>query len=191
MLQTLIELDQQLFLLLNGLHAPWWDAFMAFVTAKAPWIPLYALITGYLFYLFHWKGIIPVAALASGVVLADRFASGFCKPFFARPRPCYEPELEGLVHVVTGCGGQYGFISSHAATTFALAAGLFYLLRNRHAWIWVMFLWSSLVTYSRIAVGVHYPGDLLFGAAAGFFFGWLCFLVMNKLTRGKYSVAKS
>lgn len=165
MLESLIELDQQLFLWLNGLHADWLDPIMLFITKRNPWIPLYALILFLVIRKLKWQSWSMILAFALLITLADQAASGFFKPFFERLRPCHEPAIQDLVHMVKGCGGQYGFASSHASNTFALAFFLWFIYRNNYAKI--MIGWAVVVSYSRIYVGVHYPGDIIMGAILG------------------------
>jgi undecaprenyl-diphosphatase len=165
MLESLIELDQQLFLWLNGLHADWLDPIMLFITKRNPWIPLYALILFFVIRKLKWQSWSMMIAFAVLITLADQSASGFFKPFFERYRPCHEPAIQDLVHMVKGCGGQYGFASSHASNTFALAFFLLFIYRNKYAKM--MIGWAVIVSYSRIYVGVHYPGDIVMGAILG------------------------
>lgn len=165
MLETLVELDQQLFLWLNGWHADWLDPIMLAITGKNIWIPLYAVILFIVIRKLKWQSWSMLLAFALLITLADQSASGFFKPFFERFRPCHEPAIQDLVHLVKGCGGKYGFASSHASNTFALAFFLFFIYRNTYAKI--MIGWAVLVSYSRIYVGVHYPGDILMGAILG------------------------
>ncbi|MEN8225305.1 MAG: phosphatase PAP2 family protein, partial [Bacteroidota bacterium] len=82
--------------------------------------------------------------------------------------------LEGLVHIVnTKCGGSYGFYSSHASNVFAIAIFVISLSARKSLWtISLIMLWASLIIYSRIYLGVHYPGDVMAGTAAGAFLGW-------------------
>ncbi|MFP4089194.1 MAG: phosphatase PAP2 family protein [Cyclobacteriaceae bacterium] len=174
MLQTLHELDEQLFLFLNNLNTDWLDTLMYWVTYKYTWFPFYFILILLVSWKFGWKGLVIMATVAISVGLADQVTSAFMKPYFGRPRPCHDPALEGLVHTVTGCGGRYGFASAHASTTFALASSLWVLLRAWSRWFMIAFLWSSLVAYSRVYVGVHYPGDILVGAMVGFSLGVIC-----------------
>ncbi|MGJ3234761.1 phosphatase PAP2 family protein [Marivirga sp.] len=165
MLESLIELDQQFFLWLNGLNADWLDPIMLFITKRNPWILLYALILFLVIRRLKWQSWSMILAFALLITLADQAASGFFKPFFERLRPCHEPAIQDLVHMVKGCGGQYGFASSHASNTFALAFFLWFIYRNNYAKI--MIGWAVVVSYSRIYVGVHYPGDIIMGAILG------------------------
>lgn len=99
------------------------------------------------------------------------------KPFFARPRPSHEPGLAGLLHLVNGYkGGAYGFASSHAANTFGVAMFIYLLFRSRYAWISAIFVWAAVMSYTRIYLGVHYPGDIFAGALVGSACGVAAFL---------------
>jgi undecaprenyl-diphosphatase len=170
MLETISRLDQALFLWLNGWHHPALDGPMAYITGTATWIPLYALIVGWLGWLHRRRAVAVVVVIALAITLADQFASGLMKPLVGRLRPCHQPEIAAQVHTIVGCGGQFGFVSSHAANSFALATLIFLLGRPyaRYRWLgWAMFGWAALVSYSRIYAGVHYPTDLLGGGAAG------------------------
>jgi undecaprenyl-diphosphatase len=90
------------------------------------------------------------------------------KPFFGRLRPSWEPTLEGMVHIVDGYrGGSFGFASSHAANTFATATFLVLLFRGKKPGMVWLFIWCTLVSYTRIYLGVHYPLDILCGALVG------------------------
>ena len=183
MLETLNQLDQSLFLWLNDLNAAWLDPIMLFITGKFGSIPLYAVILVFLIYKFKKDAIFILLGIGVSILLADQFASGFCKPFFERLRPCHNPEIESLVHLVKGCGGQFGFISSHAANTFGLATFLWILLRKEYPWIKYMFLWAAVVSYSRIYVGVHYPADILLGGLAGSVCGYLAFHFYKRIQK--------
>jgi len=165
MLESLIEFDQQLFLWLNGFHADWLDPIMLFITNRNPWIPLYALILFFVIKQLRWQSWSMLLAFAVLITLADQAASGFFKPFFERLRPCHEPSIQAMVHMVKGCGGKFGFASSHASNTVALATFLWLIYRNVYAKM--MIVWAIVVSYSRIYVGVHYPGDIIMGAILG------------------------
>ena len=168
MLTTLKQWDQDLFLLLNGWHHEAIDPIMAFVSEKWVWIPLYALLFFLIYRKLGWKGTIwTLLAIGLVIALTDQFVSGFLKPTVARFRPCRTESLGELVHIVDGhCGGKYGFASSHAANFFALATFMSRFLQKR-SWTIALFGAAVLTAYSRIYLGVHYPGDVLVGALVG------------------------
>lgn len=173
-IQSLVHFDQELFLRLNEMHAPWADTLMYWITNKFTWIPLYIVLIAVTIKTEGKKSIAIFATVLAAVLLADQVTSGIMKPYFARFRPCHEPLLAGLVHEVAGCGGQYGFASSHASTSFSLAIAWYVLLKDRVKWIWVLLLWPFIYSYSRIYVGVHYPGDIFVGALVGILSAWIC-----------------
>jgi len=173
MLEKLEALDKRLFLYLNGQHNEWLDTIMYWATVRYTWFPLYLLLIFWLSWQYRWKGVWMLVTMIAALGLGDLIASGLMKPYFGRLRPCHDPDLQHMVHLVTRCGGRFGFASAHAATTFALASSIWFLLRHWSAWWGLVFLWSSLVAYSRVYVGVHYPADILFGATLGFVLGWL------------------
>lgn len=183
MIETIVQLDQEFFLWLNGLHNEFSDKVFWVITSKNTWIPLYISIIVFLFMKYGWKkgGVILLAVVAS-IGLADQIASGLFKPMVGRLRPSHEPALQDLVHIVNGYrGGKYGFFSSHASTTMALASSLFLFLKDRYKWVWLFFPWSFIVAYSRIAVGVHYPLDIFFGLLTGFLSALLLYFITHKL----------
>ena len=182
MLEKIKDWDTQLFLYLNGLHTPLLDGAMYWITDRLFWVPFYLVIMLVVYRHYGLPGFWILLAVGLSVSLADQFTSSFMKPYFGRLRPCYNPEIQGVVHVVRGCGGQYGFASSHASTTFALASSLWLFLRGRFRYVWLMFAWAALVSYSRIYVGVHYPIDLAVGGFVGFLIALLVYLLFRLAT---------
>lgn len=183
-LENWIGWDQQLLLWLNGSDSLFWDQMMWGITSTVAWLPaavllLYVLVKNNS---MREVGLI-VLFLALAILLADQFSSSFCKPFFARFRPAQDPQLMYMVDVVNGYrGGRYGFISSHAANTFAVCVFVSLLIRN----VWMtcsMFLWAALCSYSRIYLGVHYPGDIFFGMLWGVFVGGMTYMICAYLLR--------
>jgi undecaprenyl-diphosphatase len=168
------QFDKQLFLILNSANSPFWDNFMYFMSLRAVWIPLYLIVIFWLIRIYKRKFIILILFIILSVVMADQI-SGLIKDLTARPRPCHETSLQGLVHIVRGhCGGAFGFVSSHAANSFNVAALSIFLVRNRFFSVFI-FLWAAIVSYSRIYLGVHYPGDVLCGALLGMLTGWIIY----------------
>lgn len=165
---NLLHADERLFVWLNGRHAPWLDPIMLTITERNTWIVFYALLVVWLFRQFRMQAWGFLLTIGGAVALADQVASSVFKPFTHRLRPCHAPDLQGVAHILD-CGGRFGFISSHASTTFALAMSLWLLLGKRYpAFRWV-FVWAAVVSYSRIYVAAHYPLDVLSGILAGLF----------------------
>lgn len=171
-MEEVISFDQQLLLTLNGSESTYLDNIFLMVTRTGTWIPLLLVLLYVLFKNRPWREVLLfIACLAVVILIADRFSSGFCKPFFHRFRPSHEPALEGLVDLVEGRrGGLYGFISSHAANTFAVCSFIALYLRRRLVTC-TLILWACLSSYSRIYLGLHYPGDILAGALWGLLTG--------------------
>lgn len=183
MIDFFLELDKNLFLELNSYHAEWLDAIMMYVTETLVWLPLYIVMAFFIFKMHGRKGILILVCIALTILLADQITSSLMKPFFARLRPTHDPELADLVHIVNEYrGGQFGFASSHAANTFGLAIFIFLLFRQHTRQVRWIFLWALLVAYSRIYLGVHYPGDILVGAVVGMICGVGCFYLYKKIS---------
>lgn len=140
---------------------------MKVFTNKLTWIPLYLLLLYGIISQFKTKAVGYILCIIAVVILSDQIASTLFKPYFMRLRPCHDPLIENLVHLVNGCGGQYGFVSSHAATGFGVALIVNMLPTKNFKFVGWLFLWALIYSYSRIYVGVHYPLDIMGGALVG------------------------
>lgn len=166
-LDHIIRADQHIFLWLNGHHNNFWDVVMVVFTNKLTWIPLYLLLLYGIISQYKIKAVGYIICIIAVVVISDQIASTLFKPYFMRPRPCHDPMIENLVHLVSGCGGKYGFVSSHAATGFGIAMIINLLPTQKIIGVKWFFLWAFIYSYSRIYVGVHYPLDIIGGALVG------------------------
>jgi undecaprenyl-diphosphatase len=175
----LLQLDSHLFLAINGWHNETWDGIMWWISGKTSWWPFYLLLLAFMAWTKKWQLLPMLLFIILVITLADQTSVHLFKNVFQRLRPCHEPALEGLVHLVNNkCGGQFGFISSHAANTFGLA--LLTLLWIKKGWFTaLMITWALLVAYSRVYLGVHYPADVLMGGVWGAGCGWMVFLLFR------------
>lgn len=164
--------DTELFICLNGTHTDWLDPIMRTLSSTTFWIPLYLLLAALMIRKKQWLGVIAIAFVGISFGLADQLSVILFKNVFQRLRPCHEVYLQTIIHSIEPCGGQYGFISNHAANTFCLATFISLFFRNRYIG-WSIFIWAAAVSYSRIYVGKHYPLDIVCGAM----FGILCALI--------------
>jgi undecaprenyl-diphosphatase len=171
MLEALTRIDQQWLLWLNGHNSPFFDQLMYAVSGRFEWIPLYLVILAGIIWKYQWKSLWIILAAVVMITLSDQIAN-LLKSGVRRPRPCNDPLIGHLVHLVNNyCGAAYGFVSGHAANSAGLAAYISLLFRKK--WVTTgMICWSLLLSYSRIYLGAHYPGDVLAGALMGSLLGW-------------------
>ncbi len=184
MIETLNNLDTQLFYFINGHHCAAMDWVMWVFSAKWCWVIV--ILTAYCLTTLryepkHWWLVL--AAIGLCFLLADQGSVQLFKNTVCRLRPCHA--LPDVHMFREGCGGLYGFISSHAANSFAVA--VFFLLhygkrgdekdeaRGSHCVAVGMMAWALLTSYSRTYLGKHYPGDLVCGALFGALVGWAVF----------------
>jgi undecaprenyl-diphosphatase len=177
-MDTILQWDSELSLAINQLHADWLDPIMVFWSQKWVWIPLYAILLYLLFLRLKRSDFYrSLGLIAVMIALSDQTASTILKPMFERLRPCHDPLLQSLLHLPDGCGGKFGFASSHSANSFGLATFMFLVLGSKVPSVKWLFLWAIITGWSRIYLGAHFVGDVVVGFAIGGFWAWVAAMV--------------
>lgn len=175
------NIDRQLFLFLNSQNNPFCDEVMSAISGRLIWVPLYVAILVWMGIKYKRKFFLILPFIIIAAAYADQSSVHLFKNVFHRLRPCHEPSLQGMVHLVDSyCGGFYGFVSSHAANSFNVAVISLLFIKKKWFSVFILF-WASLVGYSRIYLGVHYPGDVVFGALLGALIGWGGYALYKKM----------
>ncbi len=183
-MEEIILEDKQAMIFLNNLGSSTFDPFWILVSEKWFWIPLYVIFLYFLYKNFNKKSLFYILLfIALGITASDQIANIF-KFGFERLRPCHDPSLEGLLREVK-CGGKFGFYSAHSSNSFFVATYLTILLGKKIKQLpYFLFVWAAIVAYSRVYLGMHFPGDIIVGAIMGIllalFFGTLAKKVIRK-----------
>ena len=182
---AIIEFDKQLLLAVNGSSSLFLDGLVTVLTTAATWIPLYLS----LFYLVLrnndsvQKILLIVACAGLCVFVAGSLDDMIVKPLVGRWRPTHDPEIGCLVDVVNGYrGGNYGFFSAHASNTFSIAVFFSLLVRSRLLTSFLVF-WSLVNCWTRMYLGVHYPGDIAVGLLWGGLVGTLVWMLHQHIVK--------
>lgn len=178
--EKLVELDKHIFLFFNNLHTEWLDQPMFYISSDWFWIPLYLFFVLVLVRHFKKRAWLPIVAIVLTVAVSDQLST-LIKKTVGRPRPTHDQYIQNQVHTVNGYqGGSFGFVSSHAANTWGLSLFLICVLQLRLRYLFFLCAWASLVSYSRLYLGVHYPADLFFGGLLGIIVAFCVFLTYKK-----------
>lgn len=186
MIDRIINVDKKIFTFFNSSIAnPVFDIFFPIITNQDIWIIPILLGIIILSIRGGTKGRIASIVLIIGVILADYSSAQIIKPYFQRLRPSHD--ILDQIRLLVPKGGRYGFVSSHAANMYVSATilGYFYSKQKR-----LFFTIASLVAFSRVYVGVHYPADIVFGGFLGYGLGWIAItswviIKMKNLKAGK------
>jgi len=175
----MFSLECELLRWVQSFSSPGADAFFLLVSNRWAWIPLYFLLALLCYRVYGKKILHILLALALLIALSDQL-SVLIKKTVQRPRPCHTPELLHWLRQPAGCGGLYGFVSSHASNSMALAVFLSFLFRRRRALIGLMAAYTLLVGLSRVYLGAHFPGDILGGYLLGALLATALWFVMKR-----------
>ena len=184
MIEEILKLDTELFLFLNSLGSPIFDNIWIYLSYKEANILFYSILLIFYSYYKSFKlseVLYLLLIVAIMITITDQTANLF-KDSFQRLRPCYDEVIKDSVRIVKeGCGGKYGFFSAHASNSFSLAIFFGLLFRDKYKNI-ISFtvLYASLISYSRIYLGVHFPLDLLCGSLFGIIIGFIIFIFYDK-----------
>ena len=184
-METIIHYDKQLLLLLNGSDSVFLDWMVMTLTNALTWIPLYLSLLYVVIKANRNVREVLIILLASGlcVLLAGTIDDEIVKPLVARWRPGHDPEIGHLVDTVNGYrGGRYGFFSAHASNTFSLAVFFSLLMRQRLLTIGLV-SWSLVNCWTRMYLGVHFPGDITVGLIWGGLMGWLVYRIYLRFAK--------
>jgi undecaprenyl-diphosphatase len=183
MLEQLKSVDIDLFFAINGAHSRFFDFVMFWASERFIWIPLYIFLAWLLYKYYGKRSWILILMAGLAVTISDLTVVHLFKNVFLRPRPCHELSYSGMIHLVNDyCGGKYGFISSHASNSFAMATYLYFVLGKKIRFFTpLIFFWALLLSYSRVYLGVHYPGDVIVGAIWGAGIGTASYILFNHI----------
>ena len=192
MLEEILRIDTELFLYLNNLGTSGFDSFWMFLSSKASNIIVYIAFLefflrrkGFKSYKIKTLDIIYIVFIVLVMILISDQSANIFKDSFQRLRPCYDELIKDSVRLVKeGCGGKYGFFSAHASNSFSLAVFFGLLFKDFSKYpIYFTLIFASLISYSRVYLGVHYPLDIIFGALFGMINGLVIYSVHERILK--------
>ena len=185
-MEKIIQLDKQLLVFLNGLGSDQYDGFWLLITKQLHWTPIFLLVFYLLYKNIGWKNLLlALVSIAVLIALTDQFTN-FIKDTFQRLRPCNDEEINGIIRIVKD-SETYSFFSGHAANSMASTVFIFLILKKFYNKAYLLFLFPLIFAYSRIYLGLHFPGDILTGYAVGATFGY-CMYKLYSAVQQKYLV---
>lgn len=181
MLDKLELLDRELFLAINGWHAPMFDNIMYYVSQIWVFAPVFVYWLYMVFNRYGLKKLLILLGFLGLLVLLTDQTSNITKHTIKRYRPTHNLEIQSKVHIVNEYkGGLYGFFSGHSTNTFGVAMLLFLIFRKESLVFRLLFFgWAALTAYSRIYLGVHYPSDIFVGFVVGIFWGYVVYRLIQ------------
>lgn len=171
-MEEIIQLDKKLLVFLNGLGSGNYDSLWLFITKQLHWTPVFLLVFYLLYKKIGWKNfLLAIVSLSLLIAFTDQFTN-FIKDTFQRLRPCNDPQINTIIRIVRD-SETYSFFSGHAANSMASTVFIFSILRKQYKYAFLLFLFPLIFAYSRIYLGLHFPGDILTGYTVGAIFGFL------------------
>ncbi len=175
--------DEKGLLLINCHHNLFWDKIMWFASGETSWYPFYFLLALLLISYFRKKSWLLLLLIIPLVICTDQLSSTIIKGMEIRYRPSHISGIQNLLHYVNNYhGGLYGFVSGHATNVSGFAVYLTLITKQKINWLpYLLFPWALFVCYSRVYLGVHFPGDVIGGLFFGSFTGWMFALIYQQL----------
>ncbi|MFL9845699.1 phosphatase PAP2 family protein [Flavobacterium rhizosphaerae] len=184
MLEKLLELDRNLFVWLNSLGSETFDPLWIIITKQVSWIPIFAIILWLAFKRLGWRhAVLVIFCIAVLVAFTDQ-TTVFFKNHFQRLRPQNNSDIASFVRAVQH-RSSFSFMSGHAASSMAVSFFLYKVLHPYLKYMGFFFIWPVLFAYSRIYLGLHYPGDILAGYLWGLLSAW-CMLKLYAYLRNRF-----
>jgi len=181
-MNNFFNLDQSVFLLINGNHSPFWDEIMIFFTQAYTWAAFFIIFLFFIFKKYKLKkGLVILLVLIIAITFSDQFST-VVKEIVRRFRPSHEPSIEYMVHSALKKGGLYGFFSAHASTSMVMAVFSSLIFRNK-TYNLLVFSWLFLIGYTRIYLGMHYPLDVMGGWVVGAIIGYAIYKIILSLEK--------
>ena len=186
MLNKIIELDKALMIFFNkSITNSLFDFIMPIITSKDFLTVIGTLLIFYLAVFCGKKGKIAILVLIFAAGASDAICAQIIKPWVGRIRPSHE--FNEFINLLVSKGGKWSFPSNHAANSFAFATVLSYFFEQKKV---VLFALASIIAFSRVYVGVHYPLDIICGAIIGYILSWMVLslwiiIKMRELKRGR------
>jgi len=179
MLEKIIQLDKELLVFLNGLGSSGFDGLWLVITKQFYWAPVFL----YVFYLLQkklgWKNFGYYLLFTALLILVCDQTTNLFKNYFHRIRPCNDEEIKNVIRIVKS-SKTFSFFSGHAANSMATTILTFSILKRYYKYAYLLFLFPLIFAYSRIYLGLHFPGDILAGYAFGAIFGFACSWMYRK-----------
>lgn len=186
-LDKIVEWDKEIFLSLNSINAHWMDPFMLVITSHSAWASAAVLVIAFMIFKRHKTGLWASLFLALSVGM-NFLVNHIVKIIVLRPRPIHEEAFQDVIHAITGYESSYSFFSAHSSNSFCLAIFSSLFLRSKY-YTFTISVWATVVAYSRIYVGKHYPFDVLCGLLFGILMGVLGYRLFDKFREKKLEPA--
>lgn len=168
------------------------DVLMPFLRNQWTWAPLYLFLLIFMPANYGRKGWMWCVFFLMAFAIGDFVSASLIKPYYLRLRPCNNPYIKDIVHLLVPCGSGLSFPSSHATNHFAMGIFSAVSFSKQAKWLWpVAILWALSIGYAQVYVGVHFPGDVLVGGFLGTLIGLLVGYTYNRVYNKRVVVSDS